>query len=240
VDSVVSVKGAIFSYHGQKVVEGIDFELKKGDFAALLGHNGAGKSTLMKLILGLLAPERGEILLFGKNPLEFCGLEKIGYMQQSKEDLDFEFPASVLEIVLMGTLKSKKGMFKSYSKKDYAQARGALELVGAWKLRDNKVGALSGGQRQRVFLAQAMAGSSELLVLDEPTSSMDFASQQAFYDTLVELNKKHGITILLITHDVGQVLQHAKRVLVLNRKIVFDGEPKALSKGEILEIMERV
>lgn len=239
-DNVVVAKNASFSYHGQPVVENIDFNLKRGDFAALLGHNGAGKSTLMKMILGLLTPAKGEMLLFGENPRDFEKWERVGYMQQGKEDLDFEFPASVLEIVLMGRLKTKRGLFKSYAKEDEKQVKKALELVGAWNLKDRKMGALSGGQRQRVFLAQALASNSELLVLDEPTSAMDFAAQHAFYDTLVELNEKRAITILLITHDVGQVLQHAKRVLVLNRKIVFDGKPEHLSKGEILEIMERI
>ena len=239
-DEILSFEKVGFSYQGQKVIDDINLQISAGDFVALLGHNGAGKSTLLRLSLGTLTPQHGQIRLFGQAPSDFSNWEKIGYMQQGKEDLDFEFPASVLEIVLMGRLKIKRGLFKNYSLQDFEHAKKALELVGAWHLSEKKVGSLSGGQRQRVFLAQALSANSRLLILDEPTSAMDYSSQHAFYDTLVELNEKHGITIILITHDVGQVLQHAKRVLVLNKKIVFDGKASELSKAQILEIMERI
>lgn len=236
---MLKINGLSFSYGGQKVLDGVDLEVKGGEFIAVLGHNGAGKSTLVKLVLGLLQPKAGKIKLFGQDSSEFRQWEKIGYVQQNKDDLDFEFPASVEEIVLMGRLKAKKGAFKSYTKEDYENAKKALEAVGAWELKSKKLGSLSGGQRQRVFLAQALASQSRLLVLDEPTSAMDYASQHAFYDTLLELNEQ-GLGILLITHDIGQVLQHAKRIIVINRKIVFDGNPKQLTKEELLEIMERI
>jgi zinc transport system ATP-binding protein len=228
-----------FSYGDHVVLEDINLNIKDGDFIAILGHNGAGKSTLMKLALGLLQNQQGTIELFGKNIGKFDDHSLIGYVQQSKDDFDPQFPATVEEVVLMGRMGTKKGFFKNFDKNDKIKAHHAMDLVGIKNLKERRIGQLSGGQRQKVFLAKALCSDVKVLFLDEPTTAMDYNSQHAFYDTLQLLNEK-GITIVLITHDLGQILQHVKRVAVLNRKIVFEGEPEKFDKSKIWDLTERV
>jgi zinc transport system ATP-binding protein len=206
----------------------------------ILGHNGAGKTTLMKLSLGLLKTQKGKVRVLGHDTEKFNHWEKVGYVQQTLEDFDFQFPATVMEVVLMGRLALKKGIFKNFDSEDRKAAVRAMETIGIGNLRDKKIGALSGGQRQKVFLAKTLCADAEILFLDEPTAAMDYNSQHAFYDLLQKLNKEMGITIIMVTHDLGQILQHVKRVIVLNRKIVFEGESKKFNKEMMWELTERI
>lgn len=220
-------------------MDSINLRVFEGDFLAILGHNGAGKSTLMKIALGLLEPNSGSIELFGSKLSRATDHSLIGYVQQSKEDFDSQFPATVLEVVLMGRLSKKKGILKNFDSEDVIHAKKAMESVGILDLENRKIGALSGGQRQKVFLAKALCSDAKILFLDEPTTAMDYNSQHAFYDTLQNLNKK-GITIILITHDLGQILQHVRRVIVLNKRIVFDDESEKLDKSKLWDLTEKV
>ncbi len=229
-----------FSYGEHKVLDKIELKIKKGAFVALLGHNGTGKSTLMKLSLGLLEPNTGSIRILGNDIGTFNDWQKIGYVQQTVEDFDFKFPATVMEVVLMGRLSRKKGILRSFDNEDRKAAIEAMKIVGIYDLKDRRIGSLSGGQRQRVFIAKTLAGNAEILFLDEPTAAMDYNSQHSFYDLLQKLNKEMEITIILITHDIGQVLQHVNRVIVLNRKVVFDGDPQKFNKEKIWELTERI
>ncbi len=228
-----------FSYGNHLVLDSINLRVFEGDFLAILGHNGAGKSTLMKIALGLLDPNSGSVELFGSKLSSGMDHSLIGYVQQSKEDFDPQFPATVLEVVLMGRLSKKKGIMKNFDSTDVSYAKKAMENVGILDLENRKIGALSGGQRQKVFLAKALCSDAKILFLDEPTTAMDYNSQHAFYDTLQSLNQK-GITIILITHDIGQILQHVKRIVVLNKKIVFDDESEKLDKSKLWDLTEKV
>ncbi len=228
-----------FSYSDHIVLDNLNLSILSGDFIAILGHNGAGKTTLMKIALGLLDPTSGSIELFGTKTNNSMDHSLIGYVAQSKEDFDLQFPATVLEVVLMGRMSKKKGFFKNFDLIDIEKAHAALETVGISNLKDRKIGALSGGQRQKVFLAKALCSDAKILFLDEPTTAMDYNSQHAFYDTLQLLNQK-GITIILITHDLGQILQHVKRVVVLNKKIVFDDLSEKLDKSKLWDLTEKV
>lgn len=236
----IDFEGVSFSYGEHRVLDDVSLRIGKGDFVAVLGHNGAGKTTLMKLALGLLHPSEGRVMVLGHDSRKFQRWDKVGYVQQTLEEFDFQFPATVMEVVLMGRLSKKKGLMKSFDKADREAAEKALKVIGIQSIRDKKIGSLSGGQRQKVFLAKTIASEAEVLFLDEPTTAMDYNSQHSFYDLLQKLNKEMGITIILITHDLGQIIQHVKRVVVLNGKIVFDGETAKFDKNMIWDITERV
>lgn len=236
----IEFKDVTFSYGEHAVLDNVSLKIARGGFVGILGHNGAGKTTLMKLCLGLLKSQKGRVRVLGQDAEKFRHWEKVGYVQQTFEDFDFQFPATVMEVVLMGRLSRKRGLLKGFDAQDKKAALKAMETIGITHLKDKKIGALSGGQRQKAFLAKTLCGDAEVLFLDEPTAAMDYNSQHSFYDLLQKLNKEMGITIILITHDLGQVLQHVKRVVVLNRKIVFEGESGKFSKGMMWELTERI
>lgn len=239
-DNSIEFANISFSYGEHKVLENVSLKVEKGGFIAILGHNGAGKTTLMKLALGLLKPQQGNIRILGTDIEFFRNWDKIGYVQQTVEDFDFQFPATVMEVVLMGRLSRKKGVFKYFEEDDYSAAINAIKIIGIDEIKNKKIGKLSGGQRQKVFLAKTLCSEAEILFLDEPTAAMDYNSQHGFYDMLQKLNNELGITIVLITHDIGQVLQHVKKVIVINKMITFEGEPHKFNKNMIWEITERV
>jgi zinc transport system ATP-binding protein len=240
VTDAIEFKDVSFSYGEHVVLDNVSLKVESGGFLGVLGHNGAGKTTLMKLSLGLLKTQKGKVRVLGHDADKFTHWEKVGYVQQTLEDFDFQFPATVMEVVLMGRLSRKRGLLKGFDDDDKKAAIHAMKTIGIESLKDKKIGALSGGQRQKVFLAKTLCGEAEILFLDEPTAAMDFNSQHAFYDLLQKLNKEMGITIILITHDLGQVLQHVKRVVVLNRKIVFEGESGKFSKDMMWKLTERI
>lgn len=202
IKSLLSVSSLSFSYGENKVLDNISFEIKEGDFIALIGPNGSGKTTLVKLLLGLLTSSHGDIkLLIPKS--------KIGYVPQ-RYTIDKNFPGTVQEI-----LSSDDG-----------------EVVKQTRIKDllpKKFISLSGGQQQRVLIALALQKNPRLLILDEPTAGVDIQAQQEFYDLLKQLNKK-GITIILVTHEVGVLSSLVKNVLCINHKICCMGKPKEMPK----------
>ncbi|MFV1956774.1 MAG: metal ABC transporter ATP-binding protein [bacterium] len=219
----IEVRDLYFNYGGNLVLEDISFEVLKGDFLALIGPNGSGKSTLVKIILGLLSPDRGSVKLLGQDVKAFQEWNRIGYIPQKATDLDPLFPASVREVVAMGLLSSMK--FPRFMKRGTLDAiDGALALVGMEEFRSRRIGALSGGQQQRVFIARALASEPSILILDEPTTGVDAATQTQFYDMLDHINREKMITLVLVTHDIGVVTKHVNKVACLNRSLVFHGD----------------
>ncbi|NUN11362.1 ABC transporter ATP-binding protein [Candidatus Micrarchaeota archaeon] len=233
---IIEFNKVSFSYGETNVLDGLTFTVKKGEFVAFLGHNGTGKTTALKIMLGFLKPEKGSLKLFSQE--SFKEWEKIGYVQQSFENFDTNFPANVFEVASMGLL-AKLNPLQKMTLEQKQKVHDALKLVGMEQFEKRKIGELSGGQQQRVFLARALATNAELLLLDEPTTGVDHTSQEKFYELLKELNEK-GKTILLISHDLGMILNRVDRVLVLNKKIVFDGKPKEFTKESFVEITEKV
>jgi len=221
----IEMKGVCFSYGDSPVLEDVDLFVKKGEFLAILGPNGGGKTTLLKLILGLLVPQKGEIRLLGKTPISTR--HRVGYLPQER-DFNLSFPITVEELARMGRLGKVGRDGKSKAKDDEA-VQEVLELVGLWDKRDWPISNLSGGQRQRAFIARALATSPEILLLDEPTSNVDPEFQTDLYQILVELNKR--ITIVVITHDIGVISSHVKSVACVNRHLTFHEE------GQITEAM---
>jgi len=224
---LVEIEKVSFSYNGEKVLEDVSLKLFPGDFCALIGPNGSGKSTLLKIMVGLLKPQKGRVRLFGKEIKDFHEWWQIGYVPQKVTSLvDAVLPLTVAETVGLGLLGKSKRQGKS--KKELILS--ALERVGLADKAEKLLRELSGGQQQRVFLARALAGRPQLLLLDEPTTGVDFSAQERFYELLGKLNRE-GLTILIVTHDIAVVDRHVKQVACLNRRLVFHGRHEDFCKN---------
>ena len=216
---LIAVRDVSFQYGSVPVLEGVDLTIHEGDFLAIIGPNGSGKTTLLKIILGLLRPQAGRVELMGRPAAEFTDWRLIGYVPQKATSVDPYFPASAEEVVGMALVSGRAG-----KKGGQAQAvRRALSQVGMDEFRKWRVGRLSGGQQQRVFIARALVNSPRILFLDEPTTGVDSETQGRFYDMLDRLNSDGGITIVLVTHDIGIVNKHVKQVACLNQRMVYHG-----------------
>lgn len=221
-NSIIKLENITHKYHHTIVLSDVSLEVKQGEFWALIGPNGSGKSTLLKIILGLLKPTEGTVKLFG-GPIEsFHDQQRIGYVSQKANAFSTKFPATVLEVVRSG-LTSKKGLFTRFTKEDEERALDALRVVKMADYHNESIGDLSGGQQQRVFIARALVGKPELLIMDEPTVGIDRQNVESFYSMLNELNREYGIAILLVTHEIDLVTQLATHVACLNRTIHFHG-----------------
>ena len=224
---LLELKDIWVSINGTSVLEGINLSMERGDFLGVIGPNGGGKTTLLKVILGLITPLRGEVLVFGKHPDEVRKM--IGYVPQHTL-FDIDFPVSVWDVVLMGRF-GKTGLFKRYNDTDKKTASSALETVGMLTHKDNKIGELSGGEIQRVFIARALVTEPELLLLDEPTASVDQAMQTEFYEILEDL--KQRMAIILVSHDIGAVSVYVNQIACLNRQLFYHGSTEI--DADILE-----
>jgi len=229
-ESIIDLQNVTFGYTTTPVVEDISLSIREGEYVAIVGPNGSGKSTLMQLLLGLLEPDAGEASLFGEPAHRFDDGQRLGYVAQHAS-ASKEMPITVREVVKMGRFPHVG--FGRLSREDWAIVDDALRIVGMSAFSDRRITQLSGGQRQRAFIARALAGEAELLVLDEPTVGVDAESVEAFYDLLESLNER-GITVLLIEHDLGAVTDHAERVVCLNREVYFDGPTEEFVESDAL------
>lgn len=230
---ILEVENVSFGYGGKPALRKATFSLEKGDFLGVIGPNGAGKTTLVKLVLGLLRPDSGSIKLFGEDVSGFRGWPRIGYVPQKATNFDQNFPATVFEVASMGRFQ-RAGMMHRLSARDYKAIENALEVVGMLGLRDKRIGDLSGGQQQRVFIARALAGEPELLLLDEPTVGVDAEAQHNFYALLERLRKEYGICIVLVSHDVGMVTKHVNKLACVNISLDFHDVSKGIKKSDLI------
>ena len=213
-------------YDGREIVHQLNFAVSAGDYLAVLGENGAGKSTLMRTILGLRAPMRGEVL-FGDGVTR----NEIGYLPQQTV-VQKDFPASVREIVLSGC-QNRMGLRPFYGKAEKALAEENIRRMGLEALADRCYRELSGGQQQRVLLARALCATRRILLLDEPVAGLDPRVTAEMYRLIDDLNKKDGITIIMISHDLSAALQYADKVLHIGHTVFF-GAKEAYLKSEAL------
>ena len=203
-------------YEGQTVLSHLNLTIRDGDYLCIVGDNGSGKSTLLRGLLGLLAPQSGEILRAPE-------LERgaVGYLpQQTRAQRDF--PATVLEVALSGCLNQKGSRF-FYTRAQKSQALMNLGKLGVLEWKDKSYRELSGGQQQRVLLARALCAARRLLILDEPITGLDPAAAQDLYKTLSYLNTKEGMAIVMVTHDLGPALRSARSVLHIGQRGTFLG-----------------
>lgn len=234
---MVELKNVDVSYpNGVMAIENMNLDVFEKDFIGFVGPNGAGKSTIIKVILGLIKPDRGTVKLFSETPSART-LKQVGFIPQRAQALDTNFPATVFETVLFGRV-ARAGIMRRLGKQDYKRAEEVLKLLGINNLRDRQIGQLSGGQTQRVFLAKALVSDPKLLLLDEPTSGVDVLSRKEIYDALGRLNKEFGTTVILASHEVGIIRQLATKVVCLNKSILFCGEMTEFESSEFKNVSD--
>lgn len=220
----VRIENLSVALKGKEVLKNINLELAEGRFLGIVGPNGGGKTSLIKAILGLIRPSSGSVLIFGKDAESLLGREEVfGYLPQHL-NIDPNFPASSLDIVLMGRYR-KAGLFRWPSKTDKAKAVDCLAMMGVETLADTSYSQLSGGQQQRVSIARALAGEPRILVLDEPSTGIDAVGQEDFYHLLKGLQKKMNLTILMVSHDIGTVTTYVDEISCLNINLYYHGNP---------------
>ncbi len=226
---LIEISDLAFSYNGDPVLQGVNLSVRQGDFVAVIGPNGGGKSTLLKLILGLLKPDRGRIRVAGESPQKAS--PSIGYVPQDVH-INSQFPITAIDVVLMGYIDPKKPWARP-SASDRRDAMAALERLEMAAHAGKKIGNLSAGQRQRVFIARALVTRPRLLLMDEPTASIDTKGQADFYTLLKELNR--DITILVVSHDLLVISRYVKSVACVNRDLHYHDQAEIT--GEMLEAM---
>ena len=213
---LLACRDVSLGYEGQSVLTHLDLIIREGDYLCIVGDNGSGKSTLLRGLLGLLPPQSGEIW---RSPELRRG--NLGYLPQQTQ-AQRDFPATVYEVVLSGCL-NQKGMHFFYSPAQKSAALMNMGKLGVLELKDQCYRDLSGGQQQRVLLARALCAASKLLILDEPITGLDPAAAQDLYRLLSYLNRKEGMAIVMVTHDLKAALQSARTVLHIGRSSCFCG-----------------
>ena len=214
----VQIRGLSAGYRDSAVIQDVDLTLEEHGYLGVIGPNGGGKTTLLRAILGFVQPMQGSVEVFGHPPIAARRL--VGYVPQFLE-FDREFPISVSDVVLMGR-RSRRGLHPWWRREDREAAVEALASVGMADHARVPIGELSGGQRQRIFIARALAGQPRILILDEPTASVDSAAQEHVYELLAQLNRQ--MAIVLVTHDIGVISSHVKQVACLNRFLFTHGD----------------
>ncbi|MFC1857370.1 metal ABC transporter ATP-binding protein [Thermodesulfobacteriota bacterium] len=227
--SVVEITDVSFAYDRQTVLQDVTLNIRQGDFIAMIGPNGGGKTTLLKLMLGLLKPDEGSIRILGKPPEKAS--YHIGWVPQDVH-INRNFPISVMDVVLMGKLKPKRKWAKT-SAQDRQEVLDTLARMEMVAHADSKISQLSGGQRQRVFIARALVTKPQLLLLDEPTTSIDTKGQADFFRILEALNK--DMTILIVSHDLLTISTYVKSVACVNKCLHYHNQAEIT--GEMMETM---
>ncbi|WP_053955691.1 metal ABC transporter ATP-binding protein [Inediibacterium massiliense] len=217
---VLKLENVNVFYDQVHALSDICLSVKEKDFLAIIGPNGGGKSTLLKTILGLLKPTSGKIMLYGKRIQENLGM--IGYVPQFTK-FNKKFPISVEEVVHLGFLKNKNHPFIKLKEVNKKKAEDIMKELNIFELRDRQIGQLSGGQLQRVLIARALVVEPKLLLLDEPTASLDANAKTQIHEILQRLNKE--MTIVMVTHDMSAVSTYVKNIACLNQKLFYHGQP---------------
>ena len=207
----LDVRGLSFGFGDKVILKDVNLEIDEGDYLGIIGPNGSGKSTLIKVILGILNKDRGSVKIFGQDVCDVKRRGEIGYISQKANSFNGDFPATVYEVVGAG-LNKDLSIFKAYDKESQKRIDDAIKIVGLENQKDKLIGKLSGGQAQRVFIARAVVCNPKILFLDEPMVGVDQKSEDAVYCLLARLNKEMGITIVMVTHDIGAITVHANKI----------------------------
>jgi zinc transport system ATP-binding protein len=227
VTPVAELEGVSFAYRqGQPVLTGVDLVVSENEFVAVAGPNGGGKTTLIRLILGLERPSSGSVRLFGEPAHRVSRRATLGYVAQ-RARIGGQGPVTVREVVSAGRL-AQGGLLGPLRSRDRVIVEEAIADVGLAELGDVQLEELSGGQQQRAFIAKALAGQPSLLVLDEPTTGVDAASQESLARLLDRLHRDRHVTTLYVSHEFGAVESIVDRLVLVRGGIVFDGPPRTL------------
>ena len=228
---VLDARDIRFAYGDNRVLDGVTFEVRAGEFVALAGANGAGKSTLLRVLLGLLRPERGMVHLLGESPTAMERRWRVGYVPQRSFTND-SLPATVAEVVGAGRI-ARRGWWRPPTKEDRVAVDAALASVQLEALRGRRFTELSGGQQQRALIAKAVVNAPEILILDEPIAGVDVAAQDHFRSALVA-RIAAGRAVLLVSHELSAVASDLDRVVLLRGgRVAFDGPPVELERAGV-------
>ncbi|MBI5639364.1 MAG: metal ABC transporter ATP-binding protein [Nitrospirae bacterium] len=220
--NVVSANDLCVRYNSVQVLTDLTFSIAQGDYIGLVGPNGSGKSTLIKTILGLIPSSKGILTVFGHDPVKLNHRDVIGYLPQKMNFFNPFFPATVEEIVALGLVSRKKSPAGS-GRSQRAAVEKALDMLGISGVRKTLIGDLSGGQQQRAFIARALVNEPQLLILDEPTTALDPEIREQFFGLIQSLNKNARVTVILVTHDIGNIGKYASKLLYLDNRLIFYG-----------------
>lgn len=220
--NIISLNNVSISYGSNEALKDISLTVETGDFIALVGPNGAGKTTLVKSLFGLVPLKTGSIELFDTPARKFTHWHKLGYLPQQSSTINPLFPATAEEVIELGLLSQKKNP-KSITAEDKKSVAAITEKLKITDLRKRMLSELSGGQQQRVLLARCLVSKPQLLIFDEPSTALDPDSRESFFELIKNLNTQDGIAILLVTHDAGFVGKYAKKLLYIDKKIVYFG-----------------
>lgn len=211
---ILEVKDLKVSYSNHIALENISFTVKEGEYVCLVGENGSGKSTLIKTIVGLHKEDEGNVDMK-------ISLDQVSYLAQTNLK-DLNFPATAKEIILSGTQKHLK--FPFYSKKDKELYKKVIKELKIEDIQFKRIGDLSGGQKQRVLIARALIREPKLLILDEPSTGLDYNITKELYEILKELNKNQNMTIIMATHDLDEINHEKVRIICLAKTVKYDGD----------------
>lgn len=212
--TIISCENLSFAWQREALLKDVSFQVHAGEFVVVIGGNGTGKSTLMRLMLNEMDADQGRLSLFGTAVGEFHDWSRIAYLPQNATDRNLSFPATAMEL-LRAFLQNRRKKEKRSSAQLREMALEALGQVGLAEEADSMLGELSGGQQQRVLLASVIAARPELMLLDEPTSGIDYENSLLLYHLLRHMKEELGITIFLITHDTDRIAVFADRVFCL-------------------------
>ena len=223
---VIECERASIGFDNRTFIEDLSFRVYPGDFVSIVGENGSGRSTLMKTILGILRPLRGTLSVNIPG-----GSRGIGFLPQMS-DVARDLPAKVRDVVLTGLL-SHKGLWPFFTKKDKQKAAAVIDRLHLTDLANRPYRELSGGQQQRVMLARTLLSAEQVLLLDEPVTGLDATSAAELYETLRSLNREDGLTILMVTHDVGSALANSTKILSIEGGAAYFGAPEDFAAADV-------
>lgn len=216
-NKIYEVEDLSFSYSNTDVLDRIKFNIYERDFVGIIGANGSGKSTLLKILVSELKNFAGNVKIFGEDIRQFKSFRKIGYVPQVDRDKSVAFPISVKEMVMLN-LYGDFNIFNHPKKKHKQMVKDILEMFNLKEFTDKNYNDLSGGQKQRVMIAKAMVHNPDVLIFDEPTVGIDKSSKEEFFHILEHINRHHGITIIMVTHEMDVADQYFTRKLILSDK----------------------
>lgn len=233
---MVKLDNVSFQYDRIPLLRGVNLTIQQGDFWGIVGPNGSAKSTLLKLMLGLLKPQRGKVFLLDQEVAQFNHWSRIGYIPQNVREFNMGFPATVHEMV-SANLVSQMGFIKTMTPALNQKVMEALEVVGLKDQAQKRIGHLSGGQQQRVFIARTLVSSPTIIFMDEPLVGVDVDSQEKFFQLMETLNRDMGITLVMVSHDIGVVSERTNRIACMGRYQVLVHETATFKPEDYLERM---
>ncbi|WP_282140034.1 metal ABC transporter ATP-binding protein [Cytobacillus oceanisediminis] len=228
-DPAISIEDLHVSYFGNEAVTGVSITVNTGNLVGIIGPNGAGKSTFLKAMLNLIPKDKGAVRVMGKSIAEVR--KSIAYVPQ-RNDIDWDFPITVHDAVLIGTYPHLK-LFRRPKKKDKEWAMECLQRVGMQEFSKRQIGELSGGQQQRVFLARALAQKADLFFLDEPFVGVDVSSEETIMNILKELCRQ-GKTVIVVHHDLSKANDYFNQLILLNKELISYGTVEEVFKPEVI------